>query len=105
MKYFLLYKFFNFYPYRNEVDIKGQDGVIYKGRLNVDKLPSLDIHKKNSVVLLAPPPFQRSRSDSHPITTPSQHQRALSGNEQERNSLSPIVPNLEPVIPREESFT
>ncbi len=76
--------------------------MIYKGRLNADKLPSLDIHKKNSIVLLAPPPFQRPRSDSHPLTTPSQHQRELSGNEQERNGL---VPNLQPAVPREESFT
>ncbi len=85
---------------RNEVDIKGHDGVIYKGRIDVDKLPAVDMHKKNSVVLLAPPPGQRSRLDAHP-----QHQHDLSGNDQERNGLSPFIPNLEPALPREESFT
>ncbi|CAF4173339.1 unnamed protein product, partial [Rotaria magnacalcarata] len=38
---------------RSEVDIKGHDGVIYKGRIDADKLPSVEIHKKNSVVLRA----------------------------------------------------
>ncbi|CAF0937249.1 unnamed protein product [Adineta steineri] len=90
---------------RNEVDIKGQDGMIYKGRISVDKLPSVDLHKKNSVVLLAPPPLLRSRSDSHPLPSPHQHQRDSFGNDQERNSLSPTIPNLEPIIPRETSFT
>ncbi|CAF1188761.1 unnamed protein product [Adineta steineri] len=90
---------------RNEVDIKGQDGMIYKGRITVDKLPSVDLHKKNSVVLLAPPPLLRSRSDSHPLPSPHQHQRDSFGNDQERNSLSPTIPNLEPIIPRETSFT
>ena len=84
------------------MDIKGHDGVIYKGRITVDKLPALDLHKKNSVVLLAPPPpLLRSRSDPH-------HQsqtRESPGNDQDRNSVSPTIPNLEPIIPREESFT
>ena len=105
MPLFLLYEFLLFCLYRNEIDIKGQDGVIYKGRLNADKLPLLDIHKKNSVVLLAPPPLQRNRSDSHPIPSPNQHQREISGNEQDRSRLSPVIPNLEPIIPRETSFT
>lgn len=89
---------------RNEVDIKGHDGVIYKGRISVDKLPSVDLHKKNSVVLLAPPPLVRSRSESQPISSHHQ-QRESPGNEQERNGLSPLFPNLEPIVPREESFT
>ncbi|UJR21321.1 hypothetical protein I4U23_024412 [Adineta vaga] len=96
---------------RNEVDIKGHDGVIYKGRITVDKLPSVDLHKKNSIILLAPPPpLLRTRSDSHPLLSPHHHQqqqqhREYSGNDQDRNILSPIIPNLEPIIPREESFT
>ncbi|CAF1632253.1 unnamed protein product [Adineta ricciae] len=87
---------------RNEVDIKGQDGVIYKGRITVDKLPAVDLHKKNSVVLLAPPPpLLRSRSDPHHQSQP----RESPGNDQDRNSVSPTIPNLGSIIPREESFT
>lgn len=80
--------------------------MIYKGRMNTDKLPSLDVHKKHSVVLLAPPPLpQRPRSGSNPITSPQQYRRRSSGNEHERSRLSPTIPNLEPIVPREESFT
>jgi hypothetical protein len=84
------------------VDIKGHDGVIYKGRLDADKLPAVNINKKNSVVLLAPP-GQRSRLDSLPMST--HHQRELTGNDQERNGLSSFISNIEPALPREESFT
>ncbi|CAF0875248.1 unnamed protein product [Adineta ricciae] len=87
---------------RNEVDIKGHDGVIYKGRITVDKLPAVDMHKKNSVVLLAPPPLLRSRSDPH---HQSPQPRESPGNDQDRNSVSPTIPSLGPIIPREESFT
>ena len=89
--------------FRNEVDIKGHDGVIYKGRITVDKLPAVDMHKKNSVVLLAPPPppLLRSRSDPHHQSQP----RESPGNDQDLNSVSPTIPNLGPNIPREESFT
>jgi hypothetical protein len=88
---------------RNEVDIKGHDGVIYKGRIDADKLPAVDVHKKNSTVLLAPP--QRSRLDTHLFPIHHQYQHELSGNDQEQNGLSPLIPNLEPALPREESFT
>jgi len=83
------------------VDIKGHDGVIYKGRIDVDKLPIVDMHKKNSVVLLAPPPMPRSRSDSHsmPVLHQNQHEPSIN------DGISPVIPNLEPLLPREESFT
>jgi hypothetical protein len=89
------------FKYRNEVDIKGHDGVIYKGRIDVDKLPIVDMHKKNSVVLLAPPPMPRSRSDSHSFPVHHQNQHELSLND----GISPVIPNLEPLLPREDSFT
>ena len=85
------------------MDIKGHDGVIYKGRLDVDKLPTVDIPKKKSMVLLAPLPGQRSRLDNHTNRTNNQHD--LSGNDIELNVGSPIIPNIEPSLPREESFT
>ncbi|CAF0787256.1 unnamed protein product [Rotaria sordida] len=90
---------------RNEVDIKGHDGVIYKGRIDVDKLPTVDIHKKNSVVLRSSFPPSKSRTDSHSTPAHYQHQHELSGNDHERNEISPVVPNFEPILPREESFT
>jgi hypothetical protein len=93
------------FSFRNEVDIKGQDGVIYKGRIDVDKLPAVDVHKKKSMVVLAPLPAQRSRLETHSIPSFHQRQRDLSGNDIELNVRSPIVPNLEPALPREESFT
>jgi hypothetical protein len=83
------------------VDIKGHDGVIYKGRIDVDKLPAVDIHKKKSMVLLAPLPAQRSRLDTHSFS----NQHELSGNDIELNVTSPMIPNLDPALPREESFT
>jgi len=88
------------------VDIKGHDGVIYKGRLDVDKLPAVDLHKKNANSLLGPPPApsQRSRLDTHLFPGYSQ-QRDSSSNEPERHSASPIIPNLEPILPREESLS
>jgi len=61
------------------------------------------VHKKSSTILLAPP--QRSRLDSHLFPIHQQNQREFSGNDQEQNGLSPLIPNLEPVLPREESFT
>ncbi|CAF3405905.1 unnamed protein product [Rotaria sp. Silwood1] len=90
---------------RNEIDIKGHDGVIYKGRIDADKLPTVDIHKKNSVVLRASFPPSKSRTDSHATPAHYQHQQELSGNDHERNDVSPLIPNLEPILPREESFT
>ncbi|CAF0931475.1 unnamed protein product [Rotaria sp. Silwood1] len=91
---------------RSEVDIKGHDGVIYKGRIDVSNLPTVDMQKKNSVVLLAPPPPQRTRSDSHPKSAPHQiHSGSFVNNDQEANGISPIIPNLEPALPREENFT
>ena len=89
--------------HRNEVDIKGHDGVIYKGRLDTDKLPPVEVHKKHSTNLLAP--LQRSRSDVHTLPHPHSNQHDLSGSSQERNELSPLIPNLEPALPREESYT
>jgi hypothetical protein len=76
------------------VDIKGHDGVIYKGRIDADKLPTIDLHKKNSNVS-----SQRSRLDV------TQSQRELPRHDQERNGITSLIPNLEPVAPREESFT
>jgi hypothetical protein len=87
------------------VDIKGHDGVIYKGRIDVDKLPAVDIHKKKSMVLLAPLPAQRSRLDTHSFSNLHQNQHELSGNDIELNVTSPMIPNLDPALPREESFT
>jgi hypothetical protein len=80
--------------------------VIYKGRIDVDKLPAVGPHKKASSLLLAPPPEpHKSNLDSHLIPIHQQHQRDLSDDNQERNGLSSLVPNLEPALPREESFT
>ena len=95
---------------RNEVDIKGHDGVIYKGRIDVERLPALDMHKKTSVVLLAPPPPPpppppRSRTDAHDAHVHQHNARDMLGNHHEREAASPVIPNLEPILPREESYT
>ena len=76
--------------------------MIYKGRIDADKLPAVDMNKKNSVVLLAPP-----GKDLVWILIQCQFiiNHLLTGNDQERNGLSPIIPNIEPALPREESFT
>jgi hypothetical protein len=60
------------------------------------------MQKKNSVVLLAPPPLQRPRSEIHPMSAP--HQSSI-GNEQEQNGTSTFIPNPESNLPREETFT
>jgi len=88
---------------RSEIDIKGHDGVIYKGRIDAGRLPTVDMQKKNSVVLLAPPPPHKQRSDLHPMSAPA-HQ-SFASNDQERNGISTAIPNLEPSLPREETFT
>ncbi|CAF0962707.1 unnamed protein product [Adineta ricciae] len=91
---------------KNEVDIKGHDGVIYKGRIDVNKLPAVDMQKKTSVALLTPAPPQRFRSDSHP--SPYHHTMnhgSFANNDQELNDVTPVIPNLEPALPREETFT
>ena len=90
---------------RSEVDIKGHDGVIYKGRIDAGKLPAVDMHKKNSVVLLTPALPQRPRSESHPRSAHYSHAPELSTVEQRTDGLTHIIPNLEPAVPREESFT
>ena len=89
------------------MDIKGHDGVIYRGRIDGDKLPAVDLHRKHSTVSLAPPlpPLPRPRLDSHPGPAFPTHQTELPGNDPERSVLSPMFPNLEPAMPREESFT
>lgn len=76
--------------------------MIYKGRIDAAKLPIVDMQKKNSVVILAPPPPQRSRSDIHPMSAP--HQPSIV-NEQQHHETGPAIPNLEPSLPREETFT
>ncbi|CAF0805235.1 unnamed protein product [Adineta steineri] len=92
---------------KNEIDIKGHDGVIYKGRIDVNKLPAVDMQKKTSVALLAPSPPQRLRSDLHPTSAHYQHNNhgSFAMNEQEPNGMSPSIPNIEPAYPREETFT
>ncbi|CAF3084645.1 unnamed protein product [Rotaria socialis] len=90
---------------RNEVDIKGHDGVIYKGRIDADKLPSVDLHKKHSVVLRASFPQPKSRTESHQIPIHYHHQHESPNNDLDRNDESPLIPNLEPSLPREESYT
>ena len=91
---------------RSEVDIKGHDGVIYKGRIDAGKLPAVDLHKKNSVVLLTPaPPPLRPRSESHPRSAHYQNHPDLSAHDQRVNDVTHIIPNLEPALPREETFT
>jgi hypothetical protein len=87
---------------RSEVDIKGHDGVIYKGRIDAGKLPTVDMQKKNSVVLLSAPPSQRPRSDIHPMSAPNQQSII---NDHEQNAASIVIPNLEPSLPREETFS
>jgi hypothetical protein len=79
-----------FCNYRSEVDIKGHDGVIYKGRIDVGKLPTVDMQKKNSVVVFAPPQSQRPRSDINLISAPHQ---------------SSVTIDEEHAIPREQTFT
>ncbi len=87
---------------RSEVDIKGHDGVIYKGRIDAGKLPTVDMQKKNSVVLLAPPPPQRQRSDMHPMSAPPQTSLIV---DQEQNETSTAIPHIESSLSREETFT
>ena len=75
---------------RNEIDIKGHDGVLYKGRINVGKLPTINMQKKNAVAfpasqLPSPPP----RSHPDPTADDTTHS----------------IPNLEPALPRERTFT
>ena len=94
-----------FFECRAEVDIKGHDGVIYKGRIDADKLPIVDMQKKNAVVLRTSFPPSKSRSESHPTPSLYQHQQELSGNDHEQNGISPVIPNLGPALPQEESFT
>jgi len=87
------------------VDIRGHDGVIYKGRIDAGKLPTVDMQKKNSVVLLTPTPSappQRQRPDVNP---PSAHRQTSLTSEQNANNISTIIPNFEPNLPREETFT
>ena len=87
------------------MDIKGHDGVIYKGRIETDKLPAVEQHKKSSMSFLAPP-LTKSRLDSHPIPPiqPQQQQREPTINDSERSDGSTLFPNLQPALPREESF-
>lgn len=89
------------------MDIKGHDGVIYKGRIDGDKLPAVEQHKKTSMSFLAPP-LPKSRLDSHPIPPiqpqPQAQQREPTINDSERSDGSPLFPNLQPALPREESF-
>lgn len=88
------------------MDIKGHDGVIYKGRLDVEKLPAVEQHKKNSMNLLTSS-LPKSRLESQPIP-PIQSQpqaREMTVADSERSGGSPMFPNLQPVLPREESFT
>jgi hypothetical protein len=68
----------------------------------VSKLPTVDMQKKNSVVLLGPSPPQRPRSDIHPLSV---HHQSSVVNDQEPNGISSIIPNLEPALPREQTFT
>lgn len=86
------------------MDIKGHDGVIYKGRIETDKLPAVEQHKKTSTSFLAPP-LTKSRLDSHPIPPIQSQQREPTINDSERGDGSPMFPNLQPALPREESFT
>lgn len=91
---------------RSEVDIKGHDGVIYKGRIDAGKLPAVDLQKKGSVVLLTPgPPTQRPRSESHPRSTYMPSQAESMNNDRKLEPIPHIVPNMEPAMPREETFT
>lgn len=90
---------------RAEVDIKGHDGVIYKGRIDAEKLPAVDLHKKNSVVLLTPGPQQRPRSESHPRSAHHPHSTNPTTHEQKTDGVTHVIPNLEPAPPREETFT
>lgn len=55
------------------------------------------MQKKNSILVLAPPP-PRSRSELNPMSAPPQ---SYVNNEQESNGL----PNLEPTLNREETFS
>lgn len=88
------------------MDIRGHDGVIYKGRIDAGKLPTVDMQKKNTVVLLTPPPPsappQRQRSD---LNLPSPHHQTSLVGEQNPNNISTTIPNFEPNLPREETFT
>lgn len=77
--------------------------MIYKGRIDAAKLPTVDMQKKNSVVLLAPPLPQRSRSDVHPMSAP--HQSSIVNGHENNETSTHAIPNLEPSLPREETFT
>ncbi len=80
--------------------------MIYKGRIDVTKLPTVDMQKKTSIALLAASPPQRSRSDSRPTSVHQQNHHGLFVNNiQEPNGISPTIPNIEPALPREGTFT
>ncbi len=66
------------------------------------RLPTVDMQKKNSVVLLAPQTPQRPRSDVHPMSV---HHQSSVNNNQEANGISAIIPNFEPALPREQTFS
>lgn len=105
-KNFLLWHEFFLDKRRSEVDIKGYDGIIYKGRIDVDNLPTVDMQKKNSVVLLGPAPPQKSRSDLHPRSAPQQRRHEpFVNHSQEVTSRSPIIPTIETTISGEENFS
>ena len=79
--------------------------MIYKGRIDVGKLPTVDMQKKNSVVLLTPAPPQRPRSESHPRSAHYPTQADLTNSDRQNEPMTHVVPNIEPALPREQTFT